>query len=92
MAVEGYIGSKALARELGISVTAVNRLALRGTLPSLWIDGKRVWPRETIRRYLLDSTAQGRRRSPALSVQRGGQAVAVADVAVDAIAARSGEK
>ena len=63
MAVGDYLDAKEVASELGISVSAVHGLRDRGTLPSEWMAGKRVWHRQVIKRYLADEVAQERRRS-----------------------------
>ena len=63
MAVNDYMDAKEVSAELGISVSAVHGLRERGTLPSEWMAGKRVWHRETIKRYKNDAAAQDRRRS-----------------------------
>lgn len=62
MALEGILDAPTVAKILNISVTAVHRLAHRGTLPSEWVAGRRVWRRATIERYLKDDEAQARRR------------------------------
>ncbi len=62
MAREGYLDSRQVAKKLGISAAALCRLATRGTLPSEWVAGRRIWNPETIDRYLNDHEAQKRRR------------------------------
>jgi len=69
MAIENYMDSTAVARKLRISVSAVHRLAARGTLPSTWFAGKRMWTREGVERYLADGELQRRRRNGALISQ-----------------------
>lgn len=69
MAMETYMDATAVARKLEISVSAVHRLAARGTLPSTWFGGRRVWKREQVDSYLNDGEAQKRRRNGALITQ-----------------------
>lgn len=63
MALGDILDAKEVAQLLGCSVTAVHRLAYRGTLSSEWLHGKRVWRRSVVDRYLADAEAQARRRS-----------------------------
>lgn len=63
MAVGGYVDAKEVAAILEISIQAVHGLRERGTLPSEWMAGKRVWRIDVIKRYQADAEAQDRRRS-----------------------------
>jgi len=60
--IKDLMDAAEVAAELRIGVTAVHRLAQRGTLPSEWVGGKRAWRGTTIKRYLADPEAQKRRR------------------------------
>jgi predicted DNA-binding transcriptional regulator AlpA len=67
--METILDARGVARKLGITVSAVHRLAARGTLPSTWLAGVRIWKLETVERYLVDEVAQKRRRNGALITQ-----------------------
>lgn len=70
MAVSDFMEAAEVAKKLEISVTAVHRLEQRGTLPSVWLAGRKIWHRDTISRYLGDGDAQARRRgSSSMSVR-----------------------
>lgn len=60
--IKDIMGAAEVATHLCISVTAVHRLAQRGTLPSEWAGACRIWRGSTIRRYEQDAEAQARRR------------------------------
>ncbi len=62
MANEGILDAKAVAVRCKISVSAVHRLAKRGTLPSEWAADRRIWRAAVVDRYLADRAAQSRRR------------------------------
>lgn len=61
MALDGILDAGAVSKLLCISVTAVHRLAHRGTLRSRWIAGRRVFEQSEVDRYLADAAAQQRR-------------------------------
>lgn len=52
--IENMIDAKEAAEILGISVTAVHRLCNRGSLPNLWIAGRRVFLKHKIQAYSID--------------------------------------
>ena len=62
--------SRAVAKRLGITISAVNRLAARGTLPSIWHAGRRMFKKAAIDAYCNDSAAQ-KRRPPDLRLVQG---------------------
>lgn len=72
--------TRQVAEELGVSRTAVNRLASRGTLAYLWKGGVRLYRKSVIDAYKRDEAAQARRRVP--SSVRVGQGVLSLDQAV----------
>lgn len=61
---ESWMSTAEVAKVLKISETAVLRLAARGSLPSVWLAGRRLWNRETIRKYAADPKRRSRSRSP----------------------------
>lgn len=69
MGTESLIDAREVSKRLGISVTAVHRLAARGTLPSQWLAGRRVWTVDSVKRYEADPDAQRRRRARHLLIQ-----------------------
>lgn len=85
--MEGYLDAKGVAKMLGITVSAVHRLAARGTLPGTWLGGIRFWKRETVQRYLDDDVAQARRRGAA--ILRKGQQLLELGEAIDDMRSRS---
>lgn len=62
--LDKFIDAKQVAVLLGISVSAVHRLAARGTLPSVFLAGRAYWLREAVQRYIDDPKAQARSRKP----------------------------
>jgi predicted DNA-binding transcriptional regulator AlpA len=87
--LEDLLDARAVAKTLGITVSAVHRLAARGTLPSNWLGGRRIWKRAQVAQYLADQPAQARRRASA-TVQIGGQQLELAEVVEQLRGARLG--
>lgn len=52
--LENMIETKEVAQILGISVQAVSRLCNRGSIPFLWLGGRRVYIRHKILLYSMD--------------------------------------
>lgn len=52
--IENMIDAKEAAEILQISVTAVHRLCNRGSLPSLWLAGRRVFLKHKIQAFAID--------------------------------------
>jgi len=70
MDIGDLMDGHAVARRLEVTLSAVHRLAARGTLASTWFAGRRVWRREQIERYLADPELQARRRGAAAKRKR----------------------
>lgn len=74
--MKGLMDAKAVADRLGITVSALNKLAVRKkrdgtiTLPSKWFAGRRCWETATIDAYLKDEAAQRRRRQVAATQRK----------------------
>lgn len=52
--IENMIDAKEVADILGISTQAVHRLCNRGSLPSLWLSGRRVFLKHKVIQFHLD--------------------------------------
>lgn len=78
MGLEDVLDAAAVAKKLEISVSAVHRLCRRGTLPSGWLAGRRVWTRAQIDSYLKDAEAQ-RRRPNSGTIHLGGRDLSTED-------------
>lgn len=61
--MEGWLSIQDVAQKLGISVSAVHRLASRGTLAFRWLAGRRMVHRDTLTAYLSNPALQARRRA-----------------------------
>jgi excisionase family DNA binding protein len=65
-----YLSAAEAATKLNISVQAIHRLALRGTLPYVRIAGRRYFTLAAIEKYLADPELQSKRR-PASAIRQG---------------------
>lgn len=83
--IQGFLDTREVSRKLMISVSAVNRLAARGTLAYAWCSGRRLFHRDGIEKYLLDAEAQKRRRNVGGKISRG-QAIMSVDGALSEMA------
>ena len=54
----GFVGLKALADHLAISIRSIHRLVASGALPSVKIGRRRVVSRDAIKDWLSDNEAQ----------------------------------
>ena len=61
--IQGYLDTREVSKKLNITVSAVNRLASRGTLAYVWMSGRRLYHAQVIANYLSDKAAQKRRRN-----------------------------
>jgi hypothetical protein len=59
----GFCGTASAASMLDISESAVRRLIDRGTLPAVWVDGRRIIRMEAIRALQADEGYQRRSRA-----------------------------
>lgn len=62
--------TRQVAKRLGISVSAVNRLCARGTLAYTWQAGRRLFKKASIDSYCVDQAAQ-KRRPPGVRLVQG---------------------
>jgi predicted DNA-binding transcriptional regulator AlpA len=61
LGIGDYVDAVEAGKLLGISSSAVHQMARRGTLPSSWWGGKRVWLRSAV--LALAKDAEYRKRS-----------------------------
>lgn len=74
-----FLSAAEAATRLNISVQAIHRLALRGTLPYVRIAGRRYFTVGAVEKYLADPDLQAKRR-PASAIRQGQRTLTLDEV------------